>query len=243
MKCYLKTENRVELSRCDCLGRLSIPDTFGACQDIAALHAEMIGIGGKKMADLGLFWLTTRTRIRFHKRPGMLSNYTLETWPRTPGAARCDRFYRASSGDRLLFEGRTEWCVWDTRALRARDPRDLFGPEFEFSDEAVLAAPYARFRHDFTDADHVLTYTVLPADIDMGIHMNNVAYPRLLANTFSAVELAKMPIREMEVLFMIPCPEGERLDVFRRETEIGWEFGVRRADGRYAALASITLDK
>ncbi len=66
MKCYLKINSSVPLSRCDASGRLSIPDTFGACQDIAAQHAELIGVGGKAMMSRGLFWLTPLTRTSDH---------------------------------------------------------------------------------------------------------------------------------------------------------------------------------
>lgn len=242
MNCVLRSSYHVPLSRCDLTGRLSIPDTFAACQDIATEHAERIGVGGNAMMSQGLFWLTARTRIRFHHRPGMLRSYELETWPCKPGPMRCDRFYRASIGDRLLFEGRTEWCVWNIRENKAQDPRGLFADDLEFSDEVCLSDPYRRFRHDFTEADRVMDYTVLPSDIDLGNHMNNVAYPRLLSNSFTTAELASMPLREMELLFMMPCMEGDALSVYRRATDEGYEFGIRRPDGRWAAFAVMVMN-
>ena len=46
----------------------------------------------------------------------------------------------------------------------------------------------------------------------------------------------------MEILFCMPCFVGEELDVMRRSTDYGYEFGVRRPDGRYAALALLRAE-
>ena len=46
-----------------------------------------------------------------------------------------------------------------------------------------------------------------------------------------------MNISEMEIMFIMPCFEGDNLEIMRRKTDFGWEFGVRRPDKRYAALA------
>lgn len=240
MKCVHTKQTYVPLSRCDYSGQLSLTDVFSACQDIATEHAELLGFGGDAMAAKGLFWMTARTRVHIYRRPAMLTEYAIETWPAAPGATRCDRFYRASNGDEVLFEGRTEWCVWDFRAGRTVSPAPLFDDSFDFREDTVLAAPYARFRHNFTDEDVVFSYRVSASDIDIGRHMNNVAYPRMLLNSFSTKELAAMDIAEMEILFMMPTMEGDTLDICRRKTDTGYEFGARRSNGRYAALASIT---
>ena len=56
-------------------------------------------------------------------------------------------------------------------------------------------------------------------------------------------ELEKLKVQELEIWFCLPCFENDRLDVLRRETEYGYEFGVRRPDGRYAALAQLRVEQ
>ena len=43
----------VPLSHCDETGRLSVQGALGEFMDIAALHAEQIGVGGADMAKRG----------------------------------------------------------------------------------------------------------------------------------------------------------------------------------------------
>ena len=227
---------------CDASGRLSCADTFRIFQDVASEHAERMGLGGVAMQKKHAFWMTVRTRVHFYKRPWMMQEVDLSTWPMAPGRMRCDRCYRLCDGETLLAEGRTEWCVYDTQLGAVRSTEGLFDPETDFHGELLLPAPYARFRHDFTEADRACTHVVRASDIDVGRHMNNVAYLRMLMDVFSVAEQEKLRITEMEILFCMPCFEGEELDVLRRRTDFGYEFGVRRPDGRYAALALLRAE-
>ena len=124
----------VPLSHCDETGRLSVQGALGEFMDIAALHAEQIGVGGADMAKRGLFWLTVRTRIRFYKRPAMMQTVELETWPGTVEGMRCERYYTMKRGDALLAEAKSaaeraraqalqsahQEAAQATRAMRAR---------------------------------------------------------------------------------------------------------------------------
>lgn len=228
----------VDPSMCDFSGRMAVADIFALFQNIASEHAEELGVGFRDMSARGKFWLTVRTRVRFHRRPGLMRTVQASTWPAAPGTNRCDRFYRMCDGERVLAEGRTEWCVYDVaRGAACPSAEAGFKEGLVFSDERVLDAPYARFRHDFAEDDLACVHTVRPSDVDVGQHMNNVAYLRMLMDSFSVERQRAMEIQEMEILFCLPCFEGDRLDVMRRETADGYEFGVRRPDGRYAALA------
>ena len=227
---------------CDASGRLGCADTFRLFQDVASEHAERMGLGGIAMQKQHAFWMTVRTRVHFYKRPRMMQEVDLSTWPMAPGRMRCDRCYRLSDDETLLAEGRTEWCVYDTQANAVRSTEGLFDPETVFSDALLLPVPYARFRHDFAEDDRACTHVVRASDVDVGRHMNNVAYLRMLMDSFSVAEQERMRITEMEILFCMPCFEGEALDVLRRRTDSGYEFGVRRPDGRYAALALLRAE-
>ena len=206
---------RVGTSMCDSSGRLGLWNTFALFQDVASEHAEAIGVGFDAMRAKNSFWMTVRTR-----------------------------FYRLTGDGELLAEGRTEWCVYDYVKNAVRPMAEAgFPADLAFCEDTVLGAPYARFRHDFAEADRACAREVRPSDVDLGHHMNNVAYLRLLCDSFGVEELERLDVEELEILFCMPCFEGQALDVMRRATDGGYEFGVRRPDGRYAALALMRLRK
>ena len=66
---------------CDASGKLSHAEAIGLFMDIASFRAAQIGVGLGAMAQKDLFWLTVKTQVNFIRRPRMLQNVTLETWP------------------------------------------------------------------------------------------------------------------------------------------------------------------
>lgn len=243
MKAVYSKNHLVGVSMCDASGVLGIANTFALFQDIASEHAELLGVGRRAMQEKKAFWVTARTRVHFFHRPEMMQDVDITTWPAAPGAMRCDRFYRMEADGEILAEGRTEWCVLNIESGRPVPPASMFPPEIEYLEDSALPHPYARFRHDFTDADCAARHAVRPSDVDIGRHMNNVAYLRLICDSFSVAELEALDVQEMEIWFCLPCFEGDLLEVLRRETDYGYEFGVRRPDGRYAALAQMKVKK
>lgn len=244
MKAVFCKKIRIDTSMCDASAKLGLWNTFALFQDAASQHAEELGVGFAAMSARKAFWITVRTRVHFYRRPAIMNEVEVSTWPAVPGNTRCDRSYSITQNGETLVEGRTEWCVVDTEKNAVIPAKEIgFSDDLEYSDTLALPEPYARFKHNFADTDKVFEYTVLPTDIDMGRHMNNVAYLRLLVNSFGVAELEQMNVYEMEIIFCLPCFEGDHLNVLRRETANGYEFGIRRPDGRYAALALMRADK
>lgn len=225
----------VPLSLCDDRGVLSTQGALEEFMNIAAQHAEQLGIGGAAMAQRGLFWLTVRSRVRFHARPAMLETVTAETWPGETEGLRSERYYALRRGGVLLAEARTQWAVFDLAKKRVIPAAGVFPPELVFSDERVCTEGYAPLRE--VPEEEVSRYTVRSVDIDIGHHMNNVAYVGMLLGTLPTDALHT--IREMQTHYRRPCLEGETLSIRRRQTEDGWRFAVVKENGETAVTAQL----
>ena len=243
MRNYLQSDLRIYSSMCDAEGKLGIRDIFDLFMDLASEHAAQLDVGYYEMLERRCYWVAVRTRVKIYDRPALGSAVTALTWPGKPGLAKSDRFYRLSEGNEVLAEGRTEWAAqdMDTGAVR-RTASFGYPMDMEYIDEKVCEESFTRFR-DLTLTPDILTslYTVGSMDIDVGKHMNNVAYIRALLGTFSTGELADMDISEMEVSYRRACYEGERLSIHRQKTEDGWLFQVDRPDGETALHGRILI--
>lgn len=227
----------VPLSHCDDMGRLSTQGALSEFMDIAALHAEMIGVGGAAMAQKGLFWLTVRNRIRIHKRPAMLQTVELETWPGTVENLRCERYYTMKRGDTLLMEAKTQWAVFDLAQQRPVPVAPVYPPELVLGEDTVCDGAYAALRD--VPEEEVCRYTVRSVDLDVGHHMNNVAYVWMLLGTLPSEALHQ--VREMETHYRRPCLEGETLSIRCRRTEDGWHFAAVKESGEVAVAAQLLI--
>ena len=112
----------------------------------------------------------------------------------------------------------------------------IFPAGLELAAEAAYPAPFARIRPDFSEAEPIGSYRVRATDIDLGGHMNNVAYLRAVLGVLPGEALKNFPQGEIEIVFRTPCFEGDALTVKRRETESGWELAALKADGTPAVF-------
>jgi len=229
-------------SWCDDTACLSVPSLFAIFQDLASEHAPLMGMGAPDLAKDGLFWLTVKTKIRIYRRPEMLRPLRAESWPEAPGKVRCNRFYRLTDADGLLAEGKTEWAIIHLQSGRLVPTAEAYNQTLSHLPDTLLPAPFARVKEDFSDGALLERYRVRSTDIDLGHHMNNAAYPRVMLGAVSTAELREKPICEMDVIFRSPSYEGEVLQLLRRDTEDGMELALVHENGKAAALARVVVE-
>jgi len=236
MKYYLEKQMMILPSVCDDEARLAIHSIFGLFMDIATEHAAVLRVGMLDMAAKKLFWLTAKTVVQIHRRPSMMEQVTLKTWPGPVERTRVWRYYTLSKGDELLVEGKTEWAVLETDTGKLHDIRTVFPPDFTGNEETACDGAVRRLNPDFSTAEEVGTYTVHSTDIDMGRHMNNAAYLRALYSMFPLYEQKQLPQSRIEVSYRTPCFEGETLELRRRETEDGLELAAFNGEDKPVLL-------
>ena len=239
MENKLDKKAKILISMCDSEGQLSVPALFSLFMDLASEHGTMIRLGSEELAEKGLIWLTVKTKIRIHSRPGLMEECVAETWPEKPGRVRCNRFYRLRCGDAVCAEGKTEWAMIRPETGKLAAIEEVYPADLVHHEEVICEGAYARVGEDFADAEVLDRYRVRSTDIDLAHHMNNALYIRAFFGAMSCAELAKLTIREVDVVFRSPSFEGEELTICRRETEEGFEIGILHADGKAAAVARV----
>ncbi len=236
MEARMQTELTVLPSVCDLEAKLSVADVFGLFMDIAAAHADALGLGADAMISRGLFWLTVKTKVRLFRRPRLMERVTVHTRPLAPEKVRSIREYRLTCGGEVLAEGKTEWAVMEIQSGRIHPMGDVFSPELELGQEPEMTEPFRRIPPDFSGEELLGTYRVRSTDIDLGGHMNNVAYLRAILGLLPGPELRALPQAEVEIAFRAPCFEGETLEIRRRVAPEGWDFAALKPDDTPAVL-------
>ena len=229
----------IRASMCDHNGLLSAPAVFALFMDLASEHGSAIRLGMRELSAKGLFWLTVKTRIRFHRAPAMLDTVMADTWPEKPGRVRCNRYYVLRDDEGMLAEGKTEWAIIEVASGKLQKLSEVYPGDLEHIPDTVCGGPYARIPEDFSLCPEIGTYTVRSTDIDLGQHMNNAAYLRVLFGAFTCAQVDAMHLQETEIAFRSPCFEGDTLSIRVRRTDTGLDVGMVRADGAVAAVARL----
>ena len=229
---------------CDAAAQLSPLAAFTIFQGIAAEHAEEIGVGGAAMAEKGEFWLTVHCRVDFLQPAVWMQTLTAATWPEPcdSRAVRCFRSYTLQQEGRPIAVGRTQWAILGPEKKLVPFGQSGFPADFPFSSQTGITDPPTRFADDLPEEALLRRYTVRSTDIDMGRHMNNVAYVRVILDCFSAAQLASGTISSMEVHYAAPCFEGEELAVYGRQEGDVFRVAIKKADtGKAAVLAAVSF--
>ncbi|MBR3258861.1 MAG: hypothetical protein IKF96_07725, partial [Eggerthellaceae bacterium] len=205
---------------CDDTGRLGIPAMLDLFMDVATTHAIHMGCGWPQMAPRHLFWLTVKTKAIIDERPRMGETFTIRTWPESPDKMRCNRSYEISQAGKILVRAKTEWAVLDTAAGTLAPVTTVYPEGLEFP-AGVCPEPFVRVVDRFDGVEPFATYTVRSTDIDVGHHMNNVAYSRAALGSFSCAELAALNIHEVDCIFRNQCFEGDVLTVQKKAADAG----------------------
>lgn len=239
MKALMTKKYTVPTSLCDNTGKLSITGVFTVFIDLACEHAPLLSMGADDLSKKDLFWVAVKTKVKMHRRPEMLKNIDATTWPEAPGRIRCNRYYTLTENGELLCESKTEWAMISPSTGRPARVSDVYPDNIEHCEEKVCDEPFAKINEDFTDSYAIAEYTVKSTDIDIGKHMNNIAYLRALFGAFSCDELERLNITEVDISYRLQCYEGETLTLKQRRDGNAIEIGFINKDGKTAATARL----
>lgn len=211
----------INASHCDHTGSLSLPACSELFMDAATLHAEQIDVGMKKMMQSDLFWITAKVMVELVKRPEMMEEVTLSTWPMPPERVRCDREYSITQGNDLIARGKTEWAVMNMKIQRIVPPESVFPEGIEYTEADIFPEAFSRFDRNFAEAEEFGKHRIVSTDLDLGGHMNHVAYIRALFGCFTSKELDTSGFSFLEGHYAAQSYEGDTLTFLKKPAEGG----------------------
>ena len=217
----------------------SILDLF---QDVAGLHAELLGIGRDVFIKRNIIWVLVRTKYTVIKEPSVYDTVVVRTWPLVPGKVVCQRDYLIEdTKGNILVRGTSDWVLMDINT-KAMVKSDIMYPydENEKMERALdtrLRKIHFRDGHDFSGSEGHYKVTPAFSDIDVNGHVNNTKYAMYIENALNGA-----PIETMQIDYLCEVLPGENLDLSVFENEEGLFVRGRCDDSDTANfMAKITL--
>ncbi len=214
--------------------RLSAKSILCILQDVAAVHAEELGVGLDALLSKNLYWVLSRIKFDIIKMPEMNQTVIVETWPHEKGRIDFDRDMRILSEDgNELIIATTKWCVIDTvsRTLQKTENVNYIGGDY--LDSTTYEGRFGRLTLPGAEPTECFCHTVSFCDLDPNNHMNNTNYANLVLN---AAE--NKLFSHFEINFISECKENELISVSKIATDDG-EFVTATVNGKTAFNAFI----
>ncbi len=159
----LKKDFFIPASYTDANAELTLFGALTLIQDIAAEHAEKMGIGFHDLKEKsGGFWVIAKTKLQFLRTPKLYEDIVLETWPQKPAGIVSTRNYLVTSkGGEPLFCAKNDWVIIDAATHKLMRLTDTCYPkEAEYIDKSALPERYIKMDYNIdagigteTDAD------------------------------------------------------------------------------------------
>ncbi|MBQ7340286.1 MAG: hypothetical protein IJW43_05495 [Clostridia bacterium] len=216
----------VKMSDCDFSAKLTELSMFTAFLDCATEHGKLMKVAAPDLAKHNLFWVITKNKFRFYRRPNLLEDFTLSTWPIKPQLVRSNRFCKLFDNDGDFAFAKSEWVMLDKSSFRVAKHSVAYPDYLIHSEETILDEPWLKITDDFSTFNREFSYKVKSTDIDLSHHMNNLAYLRAMLSCLSTKELESLDIFEIEIHYVSQCFEGDDLSIRFIEKENGFTVGI-----------------
>ena len=211
------TTNDVEL---DVNEKLSLTEILKLMQRTTFSHSQLIGLDHQTMIDRdNAFWVITKMKVVCNNSIGANQKLTLKTWTRKPQAVRFLRDLQIKQKNKILVKGVSEWCCLDCKTRSLRRSNSIKYPNLQMVETKENNLTFTNLKVDVTKKDFVYTKTIMPTDIDVNLHTNNLKYNVIALDALFLNDLQNKTIKEYEVYFVNESKLGDKIDVYKKQVK------------------------
>ena len=211
------TTNDVEL---DVNEKLSVTEILKLMQRTTFSHSQLIGLDHQTMIDRdNAFWVITKMKVVCNNSIGANQKLTLKTWTRKPQAVRFLRDLQIKQKNKILVKGVSEWCCLDYKTRTLRRSNSIKYPDLQMVETNENNLTFTNLKVNVTKKDFVYTKTIMPTDIDVNLHTNNLKYNVIALDALPLNDLQNKTIKEYEVYFVNESNLGNKIDVYKKQVK------------------------
>ncbi len=176
MNIFLNKDYYLRISDFDKYGRIFPSSVLDIFQDIAASHANEIGIGFNSMKEHNSLWVLTKVKYEIQKSPSPHETVHVKTWPLAPEKIRFIREYHITdSKGETLIKGSSEWVVINFETRKIMSAVDVFPIKDGFLSDKMFSEPLKKIA-DIELCENPYSVKTAFTDCDINGHVNNIKY-------------------------------------------------------------------
>ena len=176
MNVSLEKDYYLRISDFDRFGRLKASSILDIFQDIAASHANDIGIGFEAMIANKTIWVLTKVKFEVLKNPKLYETVHVKTWPLKPGKICFQReYYIEDLEGNPVVKGTSEWVVIHSEKRRMVAAGDIFPIKEGFLTDVMFEEKLKKIP-DFESTNEPYCFKTTFSDCDINGHVNNTKY-------------------------------------------------------------------
>ena len=215
---------RIRTYECGVDGRIKVFSLMQYLQEIAALHAEQLGLGFDKLSEMNGYWVLSNIKIEISRLPGREDEIALRTWPSGYSRTIATReFVGKDQNGSELFRAGSEWMVLNKQTNRLKN---LFRLDLNLPKTGVQALPDELKRLEPKNEYNKVGQVLVPySAIDLNGHVNNTEYVRWGIDALRRTFEPNKNFCCVQATYLSEVFEGDELDMLVSSGASG-QFGV-----------------
>lgn len=195
--------------------RIKISSVFNLLQDVAAVHADNLGLGFKDLYKHDFAWVLSWVKLNIEKYPAFGDSVIIKTWPRCKFKLYSMRDYSMQDSDgEISLNATSAWLPINTKIKRITETKNLpqeifYQPDLiavdEFPDKIIAGAAQEILLHK------KFKYT----DIDINQHVNNTRYIEMILDCYLADHYKVNQIKSFEISFSAESFFDDEIEISR----------------------------
>ncbi len=223
-------KDRLAASFCGADVKLSILGAFRLVEDmVTEIMGDQKIDGVTCMREYGGMWVFVRNHIDMIQPLEWMEEYTAVSCISSFSRVRLyiDTYLEKNDGS-IAAASRLELCAIDLETGKIRKASTVGVGENTPPEESPVEISYSREKP--VKAELLDEVTVRSTDIDYCYHTNNISYVRYFMDQYPVAELVDCPVRSIEVQYATQTHEGDRLKIYRCDSETAEAFIIEKDD-------------
>ena len=215
----LVKKDRLPASCCGADVKLSVEGTFRIVEDmVTELMGDQHIDGVTCMREYGGMWVFVRNRVEMPEQLGWMDDYTVTSYISSFSRIRLyiDTIIERADGT-VCLKSRLELCAVDLETGKIRKSETVGVGDKTPPEDPLFDISYSKEKP--VKADIIDEIVVRSTDIDYCRHTNNISYVRYFMNQYKTEDLIDHPVRSIEVQYAAQTHEGDKLELYRCDTE------------------------
>ncbi len=198
-------------THCDMTGAWRPSDILATVQEMAGMHAHLLGCGREVMLKDNLVWVLSRTELVMDRYPVVGEHIRVETFPAPNKRWFFPRYYlMVDEQDQVIGKAGTLWLLMDFGERKMASPQAVIGL---LPDNSDLQPPLDMPGNIAPVAGEAGLSMRMPqyTDIDVNGHVNNTRYADWLCNALGIQAMQENEISHLLVHYTRETLPGQEL--------------------------------
>lgn len=205
MKVYTE-KTRIKSYHVDKHGKLSTIQVFNFLQEAAFSHSVIDKFGQPDLAELGLIWMLSRMKVVFVEDVSLGDEIEINSWVRSIKGALSERDFELKSKGKVIAQATSLWACLSIDPVKPTSISEEIRNRMVVHKRDEVGFQTSKIS-PIVDTTSSYSYTIMPSDIDMVNHTNNVVYIRMVLDLINS----NKGLKQVEINYLLQSFEGDAL--------------------------------